>query len=72
MAYRRINQLESQLAAMVPRKRQRVDPDPNITFVGLREIQRAQTRAETVQTNVEESPEVPDSSDIGDCIVAAV
>lgn len=54
-AERKVEQLESRLEAVAPRKKQRVEPDPNTTFVGLRE--RAQNEAGAIKVDREESPE---------------
>lgn len=70
-AQRKVEQLESQLEAVAPRKKRRVEPDPNNTFVGLREVQRAQNEAGAIEVDREEYPEPDGSSDIVDCIFAA-
>lgn len=49
MAKRKIEELEAQLEVVAPRKKKRVDPDPNFTFVGLREVQQAQADAGAIE-----------------------
>lgn len=63
--------LKAQIEAMATRKRRRVEPDPNSTFVRLREIQCTEMEAGAIEAISEESSDSENSSDIIDCIVAA-
>jgi len=59
-ASQKIRQLEAQLEAQRPRKKRRVAPDPNQTFVDIRRV--AQTRG-CVQEELNSASERAENSD---------
>lgn len=65
--------LRAQLEATKPKKRRRVDTNPNELdlFADVAAVRRAQIAAGSVEVGQEDSSEDGDSSDAGDCIVVA-
>jgi 4-hydroxybenzoate polyprenyltransferase len=61
--------LKAQLEAIKPRKRKRVDTDPNTLFAGIEAIHRAQVAVGAVEAESDDASENGESSDTGDCIV---
>ena len=64
--------LRAQLGAIKPRKRKRVNTDPNTTFAGIGTIRRAQISAGAIDDEPDDSSEDGESSDASDCIVVVV
>jgi hypothetical protein len=63
--------LHAQLEAIKPRKRKRVEVDPNMAFASIAAIRRAQLEAGAVVEEPEDSPVDDDHSDTNSCIVVA-
>jgi hypothetical protein len=60
------------LEAIKPRKRRRVEKDPNSVFVGIEQIRRVQEAAGVVEIEARDSSEDGESSDADSCIEVVV
>jgi hypothetical protein len=60
------------LVAIKPRKRRRVDKDPNTGFTGIKQIRKAQEAAGAVEIVATDSSEDGESSDADSCFEVAV
>ncbi|KAK4118257.1 hypothetical protein N657DRAFT_628732 [Parathielavia appendiculata] len=63
--------LPAQLEAMKPRKRKRVNTDPNLVSANIGAIRTAQIEAGAVETEQVDTSEDGESSDTASCIVVA-